>query len=119
MTPGRLWMMEIVARSTRRAERHGVNLTETSQSPIPCSTLKTGVTITECEVTFQLRLRPLPSTLTLGMEARVDVTPIPNTLRGSIADNTRRLAITGPCTVDWREGMRRTVAARHPDRILT
>ena len=55
----------------------------------------------------------------LGVQAQVDVTPIPNTLRGSIADNTRRLAITGPCTVGWREGMRRTVAARHPGRILT
>ena len=53
----------------------------------------------------------------MGVEAPVNVTPIPNTLRGSIADNTRRLAITGPCTVDWREGMRRTVAARHPDRL--
>ncbi len=55
----------------------------------------------------------------MGVQAQVDVTPIPNTLRGSIADTTRRLAITGPCTVDWREGMRRTVAARHPERILT
>ncbi|MGM0930527.1 MAG: NAD-dependent epimerase/dehydratase family protein [Actinomycetota bacterium] len=54
----------------------------------------------------------------LGVEARVNVVPIANTLRGSIADTTRRLSITGPCTVDWREGIRRTVAARHPDRIV-
>ncbi|MCU1398045.1 MAG: NAD-dependent epimerase/dehydratase [Acidimicrobiales bacterium] len=54
----------------------------------------------------------------MGIEATVNVTPIENTLRGSIADTTRRLSITGPCTVDWREGMRRTVAARHPDRYL-
>jgi nucleoside-diphosphate-sugar epimerase len=51
----------------------------------------------------------------MGIEPTINVTPIANTLRGSIADNTRRLAITGPCTVGWREGIRRTVAARHPD----
>lgn len=42
----------------------------------------------------------------------VVVAPSPNTLRGSIASNERRLAITGPSTVDWRAGIRRTVAAR-------
>lgn len=53
----------------------------------------------------------------MGVEADVVVKPIENTLRGSIADNTRRLDLTGPCTVDWREGIRRTIAARHPDRL--
>ena len=52
----------------------------------------------------------------LGTTAEVRVTPIPETLRGSISDNTKRLSITGPCGVDWREGMRRTIAARHPGR---
>jgi len=52
----------------------------------------------------------------MGIDAKVNVTPIPNTLRGSIADNTRRLSITGPCNVDWREGIRRTIAARHPEK---
>jgi nucleoside-diphosphate-sugar epimerase len=51
----------------------------------------------------------------MGIDAAVNVTPVPNTLRGSVADNARRIAITGPCRVDWREGMRRTIAARHPD----
>jgi len=36
----------------------------------------------------------------------------PNTLRGSIASNERRLPLTGPCTVDWRDGVRRLVEAR-------
>lgn len=54
----------------------------------------------------------------MGVEATVNVEPIDNTLRGSIADNTRRLAITGPCTVDWKEGIRRTIEARHPDRLV-
>jgi len=49
----------------------------------------------------------------LGVEAKVVVTPIEGTLRGSIADVTRRREITGACTVGWREGMRRTIAARH------
>lgn len=48
----------------------------------------------------------------LGMETDVAVTPIDGTLRGSIADNTTRLAITGPCTVGWREGIRRVVDSR-------
>jgi len=52
----------------------------------------------------------------LGVTPEVIVKPVDETLRGSISDNTKRLAITGPCTVDWREGMRRTIAARHPGR---
>ncbi|HEY4333344.1 MAG TPA: NAD(P)-dependent oxidoreductase [Ilumatobacteraceae bacterium] len=50
----------------------------------------------------------------LGKPATVVVTPVDGSLRGSIADVTRRASITGPCQVGWREGMRRTVAARHP-----
>jgi nucleoside-diphosphate-sugar epimerase len=50
----------------------------------------------------------------LGVNASVCATPIDGTLRGSIADVSKRMAITGPCRVDWREGMRRTIAARHP-----
>jgi nucleoside-diphosphate-sugar epimerase len=50
----------------------------------------------------------------LQMPAEVIVRPVEGTLRGSVADVTKRMAITGPCTVDWREGMRRTIAARHP-----
>lgn len=40
------------------------------------------------------------------VEPDVKVAPIANTSRGSIADNTKRLAITGPCSVDWRDGLR-------------
>ncbi|MEO6124494.1 MAG: NAD(P)-dependent oxidoreductase [Ilumatobacteraceae bacterium] len=52
----------------------------------------------------------------LGVTPQVIVKPVDETLRGSISDNARRLAITGPCAVDWRDGMRRTIAARHPGR---
>ncbi|MGY0500316.1 NAD-dependent epimerase/dehydratase family protein [Nocardia sp. FBN12] len=54
----------------------------------------------------------------MGVDATVDVAPIEGTLRGSIADTSRRASITGPCTVGWREGIRRTVALRHPDMLV-
>jgi len=38
-----------------------------------------------------------------------------NPLPQGILDNTRRLKITGPCTVPWREGMREMVRLRYPD----
>ena len=49
-----------------------------------------------------------------GVTPLVNVSEVPGTLRGSIADVSRRASITGPCTVRWREGVRRTLAARHP-----
>lgn len=33
-------------------------------------------------------------------------------------DPTLRRELIGDCTVDWREGIRRTLAAHHPDRLL-
>jgi nucleoside-diphosphate-sugar epimerase len=47
-----------------------------------------------------------------GRDAPVEVRPIPGTLRGSIADVSRRMAITGPCRVGWREGLRRAYEER-------
>jgi UDP-glucuronate 4-epimerase len=32
-----------------------------------------------------------------------------------VTDNTRRHEICGPCTVPWRDGIRRMIAERHPD----
>jgi len=49
-----------------------------------------------------------------GVTPTVNVTELPGTLRGSVADVRRRASITGPCTVGWKEGVRRTLAARHP-----
>src|SRR5581483_10886794 len=34
---------------------------------------------------------------------------------GAVADVTRRQEITGPCTIGWREGIRSTLLARHPE----
>ncbi len=50
----------------------------------------------------------------LHAPVEVIVRPVPGSLRGSVADVGRRNEFTGPCSVDWREGMRRTIAARHP-----
>jgi len=49
-----------------------------------------------------------------GRAAAVDVGPAHGGPLGAIADVTRRAAITGPCRVRWREGMRATLLARHP-----
>ena len=48
-----------------------------------------------------------------------DVRPIPvdGTTRGSIADVTKRMAITGPCTVSWRDGVRRVFEERHGGKV--
>lgn len=46
-------------------------------------------------------------------EVRVNATP--GTLRGSIADVTKRRSITGPCSVNWRDGIRRVYDERYGD----
>jgi nucleoside-diphosphate-sugar epimerase len=50
-----------------------------------------------------------------GFEVKVVVQEVPGTLRGNSLDPTKRAAITGPCRVGWREGMRRMFEARYPD----
>ena len=47
-----------------------------------------------------------------GRTANVIVKEVPGGIRGIVLDATRRLGITGPCTVSWREGLRRLVTAR-------
>jgi hypothetical protein len=46
----------------------------------------------------------------------VAVIELPNTQPGVVADNTRRLAITGPCRVSWQTGMKALAESRmqHP-----
>lgn len=55
----------------------------------------------------------------LGVEATVEVEPVPGASVGSVADPTRRASITGPCRVGWEEGFRRVAAELHPDRVGT
>jgi nucleoside-diphosphate-sugar epimerase len=53
----------------------------------------------------------------LGVEPVVEVTPVPCASVGSVGDPTKRRSITGPCTVHWRDGFRRMVEHRYPDRL--
>jgi nucleoside-diphosphate-sugar epimerase len=50
----------------------------------------------------------------VGHDVPVDVVESPGTLRGSIADPTSRQAITGPCEVAWRDGLRASFEVRYP-----
>jgi len=52
-----------------------------------------------------------------GRTPEIVVREMEGTQRGSIVDPTKRRSITGPCTVSWREGMRRTFEARYPDGV--
>jgi nucleoside-diphosphate-sugar epimerase len=53
----------------------------------------------------------------LGLEPRLEVKEVPGASIGSVADPTRRKAITGPCRVSWRDGLRRALQELHPDRV--
>ena len=48
-----------------------------------------------------------------GLEAKFDVTD--NTIASVTTDNTRMYELVGKPEVDWHDGMRRMVAARHPE----
>jgi nucleoside-diphosphate-sugar epimerase len=49
-----------------------------------------------------------------GRQPKVEVVEQPGTQPGAIADVSRRAALTGPCTVSWRDGMRQSWSVRHP-----
>lgn len=53
----------------------------------------------------------------LGVPVDLRTEASPGASLGNVGDNTKRLAITGPCSVDWRTGMRAMAAHHYPDRI--
>lgn len=53
----------------------------------------------------------------LGVEPRVDVTVVPGASLGSAVDPVKRRSITGPCRVEWRDGIRRVLEELYPDRV--
>lgn len=53
----------------------------------------------------------------LGVNAELQVQEVPGASRGSVGDHTKRLSITGPCTVDWKVGFRDMAARYFPDRV--
>jgi nucleoside-diphosphate-sugar epimerase len=54
----------------------------------------------------------------MGVEARVEVTPVQWASLGSVGDCTKRMGITGPGRVHWRDGLRRMIEARYPNRLV-
>ncbi|MCX6509580.1 MAG: NAD(P)-dependent oxidoreductase [Actinobacteria bacterium] len=48
-----------------------------------------------------------------GIDAVVNSVPAEGTLRGSVTDNTKRVALTGPCKASWRDGIRDAFEKRH------
>ncbi len=53
----------------------------------------------------------------LGVEADVRTRMVPGASVGSVGENSKRLSITGPCTVDWRTGFRDMAAHYFSDRV--
>jgi nucleoside-diphosphate-sugar epimerase len=51
----------------------------------------------------------------LGVTPRVIVSEVPHSQLGVVVDNTKRMALTGRCRVDWRVGMRELLEVRYPD----
>ena len=50
-----------------------------------------------------------------GRPPDLHVAEVPGTHRGVVLDATKRLALTGPCTVSWRDGIRAVYEARYPN----
>jgi nucleoside-diphosphate-sugar epimerase len=66
-------------------------------------------------VTVQEWSRYLADLLGVELDLRVDV--VPGASIGSVGDHAKRTSITGPCTVDWRDGFREMAAHHYPDRV--
>lgn len=52
-----------------------------------------------------------------GKSADVQITPVAGSQSGASSDPTKRLAITGPCKVGFRDGFRRLFEDRYPDGV--
>jgi nucleoside-diphosphate-sugar epimerase len=50
-----------------------------------------------------------------GRSVRFQVDEAPGSHRGVAIDVTKRLALTGPCKTNWRDGMRRVYETRYPN----
>jgi nucleoside-diphosphate-sugar epimerase len=49
-----------------------------------------------------------------GIEPQIERINVPGSIRGIVASSARRMPITGPCQVSWRDGLRRLVEEREP-----
>jgi len=66
-------------------------------------------------VTVQQWSRYFADLIGADLDLRVEVAP--GASIGSVGDHTKRTSITGPCTVDWRDGFRAMAAHHYPDRV--
>jgi nucleoside-diphosphate-sugar epimerase len=55
----------------------------------------------------------------LGVKPTIEIKEVPGASRGSGVHKDKRLAITGPCRVDWRDGIRRALTQLYPERIAS
>jgi nucleoside-diphosphate-sugar epimerase len=53
----------------------------------------------------------------LGVEAEIAIEPVTGASVGSVGDHAKRSSITGPCRVEWRDGLRRMAAHMYPERV--
>ena len=53
----------------------------------------------------------------IGVELDLRVEVVPGASVGSVGDPNKRTSITGPCTVNWRDGFRAMAAHHYPDRV--
>lgn len=53
----------------------------------------------------------------IGVTPKIEVRPVPGASLGSVGDVSKRLSITGPCKVQWRDGLRRVIEVRNPGTI--
>jgi nucleoside-diphosphate-sugar epimerase len=49
-----------------------------------------------------------------GIEPRIERKDVPGGIRGIVMSTDRRLSITGPCRVGWRDGLARLISERRP-----
>jgi nucleoside-diphosphate-sugar epimerase len=54
----------------------------------------------------------------LGLPTQIKIEPIKGASGGSVADPQKRRSITGPSKVHWKDGFRRMLAEKFPDRVL-
>jgi nucleoside-diphosphate-sugar epimerase len=52
-----------------------------------------------------------------GVIPTIEVQPIPGAAGGTVGDHVKRVSITGPSSVHWRDGLRRTLEANFPDAV--
>jgi hypothetical protein len=53
-----------------------------------------------------------------GIDAPVVTEVVPGASIGSVGDHHKRVSLTGPCKVDWRDGLRDMAAHWFPDRPM-